>query len=61
MMKSIEEIKETLKESIIDNAKIEGWKVKKINDKQIEIIKNRKDDDNYERLCYELIVKSLSK
>ena len=49
----------TLQLTLIRNAVCAGWTVRRINEKQIELIKKFNKYDNYEKLCCELIFESL--
>lgn len=45
----------TLQLTIMRNAAISGWSVRRLNDKQIEITKKWNKNDDYEKICCELI------
>lgn len=45
----------TLQLTIMRNAALNGWNVRRLNDKQIELTKKWNKNDNYEKICCELI------
>lgn len=45
----------TLQLTIIENAKMSGWTTKIINDKQLELTKIWKPDDDYDLIYYNLL------
>jgi len=59
-MTSTEKLVEIIKNSVVENAELNGWIVKKINNKQIEITKKANYIDDYDKICCDLIINALS-
>lgn len=45
----------TLQLTIMRNAEISGWSVRRLNNKQIELTKKWNKNDDYEKICCGLI------
>lgn len=45
--------------TIMKNAEQNGWNVRRLNDKQIELTKKLNTDDDYEKICHDLFKSSL--
>ena len=49
----------TLQLTIIKNAELSGWKVKRLNEKQIELSRKWNHLEDYDEMCKTLFMKSL--
>ena len=44
--------------NLIKNATKDGWRVRRLNDKQIELLCDWDGTINYEKICYNLLTKN---